>query len=240
MGYYIRVLSTGTAAVPVAELERALAAAGVSATLEAEELDARDILASADVEDAWIDDEPAPASLTVVEPVDQAHVSGWRFLLVRTADGTPVAEIERNPVVPRSLGADELAELTTEASEAEPASAARWLEAWLPRVRTIYAIRILSGSEAPGGWDLIRAVQAALWRSAEGVLQADYEGFTNTAGDHILWRFDHDIEGERRVAVLAEDGVTWRSFTMDLADPAQRAAFLEGRAPEPQALGATP
>lgn len=61
-------------------------------------------------------------------------------------------------------------------------------------------------------------------------MQADFEGFSNENGHHILWQFGEDVEGEWHIAVLDHKG-KWVAFTVDLGDPEHKQAFLDGRVP---------
>jgi hypothetical protein len=139
--------------------------------------------------------------------------------------------VQRLPVNVGDVGAVELAGLVEEARSAKPASTARWVEGFLGTVRTIYAIRVLRGADADGGWDAIHTLRGALWRAADAIFHADAWGFSNTAGDHVLWRFLDFATGDRQMAVLDERG-HWRRFVMDLGNEAHRAAFLRGSVPE--------
>src|SRR6516165_4775930 len=52
------------------------------------------------------------------------------------------ATVERNPVGPNTLGAEEVAEFMDRLDSGGPPSAVRWLSDYLESVRAIYAIRI--------------------------------------------------------------------------------------------------
>jgi hypothetical protein len=56
------------------------------------------------------------------------------------------------------------------------------------------------------GWDAIHLVQSLLWSAADGILQADGEGFSNLDGYHILWQFSDSVKGPWNMAVLNDDG----------------------------------
>jgi hypothetical protein len=113
----------------------------------------------------------------------------WENVVLARPSGVEIAAIHRRPVNVGDAGAEELAELVEEARAGKPASTARWVEGFLGTVRTIYAIRVLRGADADGGWDAIHTLRGALWRAAEAIFHADAWGFSNTAGDHVLWRF---------------------------------------------------
>src|ERR1044071_2022911 len=67
----------------------------------------------------------------------------WLELLLRHSDGTEIAVIETNKVLPGQLGAEEIEEFLEELEEAKPRSAAAWLKERLQKVRIIYAFQIL-------------------------------------------------------------------------------------------------
>jgi hypothetical protein len=115
-------------------------------------------------------------------------------------------------------------------SEYEPISAADWLRAYFPIVRTIYAFQVLNTIYSGNGWEVLGAAKNTIWAGAGGVIQADGEGFSNEEGYHILWQFSDDVSGDWWMAVL-EDG-DWVPFQMDLGDPAHRSAFKAGRVPD--------
>ncbi|MFI5379756.1 MAG: hypothetical protein ACHRHE_10695 [Tepidisphaerales bacterium] len=164
--------------------------------------------------------------------VDVGNESGrqWQALQLEHSDNTPIAFVECNPVLEGELGAAEVQEFVDEVRSGKPASAAKWLVQYLPKVKVIYAIQVLSGAYVGDGWDAIHAMQNAIWETVGGILQADLEGFSNEDGCHILWQFSDDVKGDWNMAVLNSDG-QWTKFNMDLGNREQRRAFLEGRIP---------
>ena len=168
----------------------------------------------------------APYTLKL-ETGDEAD---WTQLVLAHADGTPVAMVERNPVVPGELGADELREFLDErVADAQPASAADWLRAYLPTVRCIYAFQVLSGADRDDGWSALAELRLAISETAGGIWHAEDEGFTNEHGHQITWEFAEDVQGPRTMAVL-RDG-EWVGFEMDLGNSAHREAFTRGEVP---------
>ena len=153
----------------------------------------------------------------------------WTQLTLAHADGSAIANIERNPVVPGELGAEEIREFVDEMEDAEPESAARWLEAYLPRVKCVYAFQILHGAHTGDGWGAIDVVRTTIRGIAGGIIQADGEGFSNEDGCHILWQFSDSVRGLWTMAVL-EDG-EWITFRMDLGNRTHRKAFRRGEVP---------
>lgn len=153
----------------------------------------------------------------------------WNQLVLAHPNGTEIAVIDYNPVVEGELGQDELNEFIAESEHYQPTSAARWLKEYLPGVKTIYALQLLSGTDVDDGWNAVHTIQGALWTLSGGILQADSEGFTNEDGYNILWQFSDRATGKWKMAVL--DREKWLAFEMDLGDAEQRKAFFEGRVP---------
>ncbi len=166
----------------------------------------------------------------VLEATDGTD-DNWTGLGLQHGDGAYIAVIERNLVRPGELGADEIAEFIEEVADLQPASAARWLERYLPTVKAIYAIQLLSGTDVGDGWKAVHAVRAELWSRLGGIFQADAEGFSNTDGYHIAWQFSDGVSGPWKMAVLGRDG-TWAPFEMDLGNLQHREAFMAGQVPE--------
>jgi hypothetical protein len=154
----------------------------------------------------------------------------WTQLILRHTDGREIALIERNLVEEGSLGAEELAEFADEVAECKPADAARWLLAYFPRVRCIYAFQVLSGSDYKNGWEILDAVKNHIWSAAPSILQADNEGFSNEEGYHILWHFNDSVNRTWCRAVMKEG--QWNPFLMDLGDHKQRESFFQGQIPK--------
>jgi len=163
--------------------------------------------------------------------VDSETDDAWSQLLIKPRGGDPIAVLERNLVAPGELAEEEIQEFIEEIEDARPQSAARWLTAYLPRVKVIYAFQVLGSADRGDGWSILGAVRSALWSVCGGIVQADAEGFSNEDGYHILWQFSEDVSGPWSMAVLNTDG-SWSAFQMELGDPAQREAFLAGRVPE--------
>ena len=163
--------------------------------------------------------------------LESGAMDTWSEILIKLPGGDPIAVLERNPVAPGELAEEEIQEFLEEIEDARPSSAVRWLAAYLPRIKVIYAFQVLSTVDQGDGWSILEAVRTAVWSVCGGIIQADAEGFSNEEGDHILWQFCEDVSGPSSMAVLNADG-SWSQFEMELGDPAQRAAFLAGRVPE--------
>ncbi len=153
----------------------------------------------------------------------------WRQIVLAHPEGRDIATVECDLVEPGSLAEEEIGELLEEIAEAQPASAAAWLKAYLPKVKAIYAIQVVAGAEEGEGWDVVDTIRQTLMEQAGGIIQADDEGYSNEDGYHILWQFADDVEGTWWMAVLKNG--RWKKFEMDLGDPNHRAAFLAGEVP---------
>jgi hypothetical protein len=162
--------------------------------------------------------------------IDDGDAEDWEQLLLRHSDGREIATLEHCAVEEDSLAAEELEEFSEELADGKPASAAKWLLGYFPKVQRIYTFQVLSGVDHLNGWEIMGVLQDYLFSSAPSINQADGEGFTNEDGYHILWQFSDHVTDSWRMAVL-EDG-QWRRFEMDLGNPAHRAAFFEGKFPE--------
>lgn len=153
----------------------------------------------------------------------------WEQIELAHSNGPAIALIERNVVLPGSLAESELAEFLEEMEDERPASAVTWLKSFFPRVRTIYALQVLNGTYVGNGWDILGCVKGAIWNFADGIIQADAEGFSNEDGYHILWQFSDSVKGYWAMGVL-KDG-KWIHFRMDLGNRRHREAFLNGHVP---------
>ncbi|WP_093221847.1 MULTISPECIES: hypothetical protein [unclassified Variovorax] len=153
----------------------------------------------------------------------------WDELLLVHKTGREIAVIERNPVSDGSMAAEELEEFIDELQDAEPATGAKWLRDYLPKVKTIYAIQVLSGTDEAEGWSELGSVKTALWNKLGGILQADGEGFSNEDGYHVVWQFSDTASGPWWMGLLREG--EWVHFEMELSDKRQREQFLQGELP---------
>jgi hypothetical protein len=168
--------------------------------------------------------------LNVTLVVEAGAEEAWDSLLLAHLDGGEIAVIERNPVESSGLGKEELEEFVAEVTDARPRSAANWLKAYLPTIKSIYAFQLLSGTDRDRGFEAVWAIQGELWQRLGGIFQSDGEGFSNREGYQITWDFSDTAIGPWKMAVLERGGV-WKAFEMELSDPDQRNAFLEGRIP---------
>ena len=144
------------------------------------------------------------------------------------------ATIERNPVAPNTLGAEEVAEFIDSLDSGGPSSAVRWLSEYLETIRAIYAIRIYP--EAIVGHieaeDAVYAVRAAMRNFVGGIGQWDGHGFTNE-DDRLIWCDPRmDLKGMTEAAILDESTGEWLPFELNLDDPEDLSGFLRGEVPK--------
>lgn len=158
-----------------------------------------------------------------------AENGAWDELVVSDPDESDICLVEHNAVEADGLGREEIDEFLEEIADCRPESAAAWLASYLRSVRSIYAIQVLGGAYKNNGWEIVGSLKNAIFGAVDGIIQADYEGFTNEDGYHILWQFAEDVTGDWWMAIL--DNGRWRTFCMDLGDADHRAAFLRGEVP---------
>jgi hypothetical protein len=177
----------------------------------------------------YLQDSLREAKCRAVLKLETGAEENWEQVILTHPNGPEIALIERNPVMQGELGQEELEEYITEVEYYQPVSAAEWLRGYLPQIKTIYALQLLSGTEVDDGWSAVHTLQAAIWAKAGGILQADSEGFTNEDGYNVLWQFSDGATGKWNMAVRERE--RWIAFEMDLGDLKQRKAFLEGQVP---------
>ena len=143
------------------------------------------------------------------------------------------ATVERNPVAPNTLGAEEVAEFIDRLDAGGPPSASRWLADYLESVRAIYAIRIYPEAmeNDPTAIDAVFAIRTAVRDAVGGIGQWDGNGFTNEE-DFLIWCDPADNpQGLTTAAVLDEATGDWVAFELNLSDAEDLAAFLRGSVP---------
>jgi hypothetical protein len=140
------------------------------------------------------------------------------------------ATVERNPVGPNTLGAEEVAEFIDSLEAGGPPSAVRWLSDFLESVRAIYAIRIYPEAmeKDPSAFQAVYAVRTALRQAVGGIGQWDGLGFTNE-DDCLIWT-DPSLSptGKSAAAVLDDSTGRWIPFELNLDDPDALNHFLSG------------
>jgi hypothetical protein len=177
-----------------------------------------------------LDDLRSQLGVAVKVELEAGDAESWEQILIKYDDERPIVSIERLPVSEGTDGQDVLDEFLEETKGCKPASAARWLAQYLPRVRTLYVIQFLRAALDDSGRPAVDDLLSYCFAKLTGIVQADGEGFSNEAGDHILWQFRNAAKGKWTMAVL-NSSEQWVSFQMDLANPAHREAFWEGRVP---------
>jgi hypothetical protein len=143
------------------------------------------------------------------------------------------ATVERNPVAPNTLGAEEMAEFLDRLDAGGPPAASRWLGDYLESVRAIYAIRIYPEAigDDPTALEAVDAVRTALREVIGGIGQWDGYGFTNEE-DCLIWCNPAESPGGvTTAAVLDESTGQWCPFPLNLSDPEELSAFVRGRLP---------
>jgi hypothetical protein len=141
--------------------------------------------------------------------------------------------IERNPVAPNTLGAEEVAEFIDSLDSGGPPSAVRWLNDYLETIRAIYAMRIYPEAIAghPEAEETVYAVRTALRDAVGGIGQWDGHGFTNQ-DDRLIWCDPSmDLTGITEAALLDESTGDWISIELNLEDPEELSCFLRGELP---------
>ncbi len=90
---------------------------------------------------------------------------------------------------------------------------------------------MLNAAFEDNNFETVSVIKTAIWHNTGGILQADYEGFSNEEGFHILWQFSESVTGEWSCAVRNMLG-QWKRFRMNLGDPQQRKEFQAGKVPK--------
>jgi hypothetical protein len=157
--------------------------------------------------------------------------SKWTMLDILNADGEPLAQLERNPVIEGELGQEELNEFREVIKDYKPASAVKWLTTYFDKVKVIYAFQMLNAAFDDANFEIIGTIKTKIWNRTKGIGQADNEGFTNEDGYQILWQFADSVKGDWSCAVRNWLG-RWDKFIMDLGDLQQRQEFQEGKVPK--------
>jgi hypothetical protein len=145
------------------------------------------------------------------------------------------ATVERNPVGPNTLGAEEVAEFIDSLESGGPPSAIRWLSDYLETVRAIYAIRIYPESieKHPEAIEAVYAIRTALRDAVGGIGQWDGQGFTNE-DDRLIWCDPATgPKGQTLAATFDESTGDWIAFELNLDDPDELEQFVQGEMPRP-------
>jgi hypothetical protein len=140
------------------------------------------------------------------------------------------ATIERNPVGPGTLGAEEVAEFLDSLDLGGPPASARWLSDYFESVRAIYAIRIYPEvmKDDPKAFDTVYEVRTAVHRIVGGIGRWGDLGYTNEQ-DRLIWcpRHQH-IHGITAAAMLDEMSGRWIDIEVNMEDEREFEAFQNG------------
>ena len=169
------------------------------------------------------------ARLAIKLAVEAGTDNEWEQLTLEHRQGEMISMIQRIPVLPGSDGAALLESYSRGLPGVKPLGGAKWVQAFLAKVKVIYSFEILDGTDHDRGWDGLYILQGMLQKQLGGIFQSDGEGFSNEEGHHVTWQFDDDVAGPWNMAVL--QGGRWESFQMELENRGQRRAFQEGRIP---------
>lgn len=159
--------------------------------------------------------------------------SDGNYLLVGPrahADDQTWATIERNPLGPGTLGAEEVAEFLDTLDQGGPPSAARWLTDYLESVRAIYAIRIYPDAmkDDPQAFETVYEVRTALHRIVGGIGRWGNLGYTNEM-DRLIWcRSERNMHGMTAAAILDEHSGRWMDIEVNLDNDREFQAFVNG------------
>lgn len=160
--------------------------------------------------------------------------AAWSSFAVRAVGGgaQPLTVIERDD---GALLADEVADMASLLSECGPAAGAAWMRERLGAAQAVYAVKMLQPDDGAAHDDadllayaLARTVSAMV---GGGAMQLDGGDALHGDGFFVCVRRDGEASAPIQAGVRAPGG-DWRVFTLDLGDPAQKTAFLEGRAPD--------
>lgn len=171
-------------------------------------------------------------SLTLTEGSDAEWVE---FALAHKKEDWPIGDLKWVPVcsdIPDDPGAQEIAWFLEEIEDCQPGCNVPWLRWFLPRVRTVYIWSLYSGTNKDDGWVPVQALTEAFTDGEETAVYAEFEGWSNTDGDHITWEFTNR---DREPGHLWWFGLLlnsrWHRFQMDLADRERAEYFRRGEIP---------
>jgi len=184
-----------------------------------------------DIPISIINDNLKNSGFEVSITIDLGSNDSWEQITISDKGGSEIVQIERNTTYADSLGRNELIEFEEEIENCKPRSAVEWLKKFFKTVEVIYAFQIFDFSDYTRGWEIIGQTKNLLMNITQGIIQADYEGFSNEEGYHILWQFSDNVEGDWSMALLSPSD-EWIKFKMDLGNKSHRAAFMDGKIPQ--------
>ena len=144
------------------------------------------------------------------------------------------ATIERNPVGPNTLGAEEVAEFIDSLESGGPPSAVRWLSDYLETIRAIYAIRIYPEAivDHPEAEDAVYRRPLGPPRRRRRDRPVGRPGVHQRGRPPDLVRPGMTLKGRKEAALLDESTGEWIPFELNLDDPEELAQFLRGELPK--------
>jgi hypothetical protein len=188
-------------------------------TLNDREIPLIDLQRAANYGAVWSVDLPSShGNYLAVGPVVNANDSVW-------------ATIERNPVGPGTLGAEELAEFLDSLENGGPPSSSRWLADYFESARAIYAIRIYPDAmkDDQKAFETVFNVRTMVHRIVGGIGRWGDLGYTNE-NDRLIWSpREHLVYGLTSAAMLDEFTGRWTDIEVDLENPHELNAFIEGQ-----------
>lgn len=156
----------------------------------------------------------------------------WIGFLAYSEAGEPICFVTRDVVGEGDLASGELEDFAEELAEVLPKSGAAWVKEYLGTVKVIYAAQFMSGAFTVSGAGVPGLLLSLMQAQVGGIMQADGEGFSNEEGALVVCQFADDTERAWTAAVWDDTANAWRTFQLELENPAHRTAFEEGRVPD--------
>jgi hypothetical protein len=170
-------------------------------------------------------------NLDVVIDVESGSDRNWKIINVANKNGDDILQIEKMAIYDGDLFLEELSDFEEEIQDCQPKSAVGWITKFFSSVKVIYVLQILDLSDDTAGWNIVGEFKRLIMHATQGIIQSDYEGFSNEEGYQILWQFSSEVTGDWYMAVL-DHSTKWIKFKMDLGNKEHRAAFHQGIVPE--------
>lgn len=171
-------------------------------------------------------------SLTLTEGTDDEWVE---LSLTHRKDDHPIGDFKCIPVragVPDDRGAQEIAWFLEEIEDCQPSCNVPWLRQFLPQVRTVYLWSLYSGTDVNDGWEPVREIGDVYIDGEETAVYAEFEGWTNTDGNHITWEFTDRVRGDGEPWWFGLHlAGRWHRFQMALSNREGRDCFKQGVVP---------
>jgi hypothetical protein len=155
----------------------------------------------------------------------------WMRIDIFNSVSTILATLDRDIVIPESVGETILTELRSVIWSKYPVKARQWLQNYFNTVHIIYTFKIFPDRMNKDDWVLLGGVQNILKNSLRGVTQVDKEGFYNESGDYILYQMYENTIGSIPAAVLNDKG-EWISYSLKLDDVNAIEMFRNGIVPK--------